>query len=1436
VQQVAVVVGISKGVDLDYYWGQAGGANATGAEYYLQAAAHGEPAGRWSGKAAAALGLHGQLAERTAYDLLFGERKAPDGTPLGRRVPSNTRQIADIYEQFLAAEPHATAERKLELRIAAAQAARHPPLYFDVTVSLSKSISVFHASLGENARLAKEAGDLGRYGYWADLVAEVDEMIYAANAAGMAYFEREAGYTRTGSHAARVDGRETGQWRKADLAFVSWFQHTSRDGDPQLHVHNQVAHVARTHDDGKWRAPDSYGYGEHGGAVAEIVAAHLESALTRRFGLGWVPRKDGYGFEIKGIAEPILREFSSRRVSIDAQTRARAKQFEQENGRKPSQHDLTLIKQHVAYATRKGKEGTLDFNELHANWAGRLARKFGETLAGIAPGVWGLGGSGVAAAEPDPGPSPDAQHRAAQMGLAAVQQAKASWTRADLIKHIGQVLPRTGMDAAASVEMLEHLADRALGSEFGQVVCLEAPEVVAVPAALRRADGRSVYQRHGGTRYATQVQLSLEEKLVAQAQAEGAPKLSREQAAQLLGAPMTLLEAALHGRAADALGTKTGCGLRLDQAAALYASQTSGRRVDVIVGPGGTGKTTTAGTGSKLWYAAGMGNVFGIATSQAATNSLHGAGVANAANAATHLGHLPEGRGARGARPIGSMALIVADEGSMMATPDVADLVAQAERGDGKLLLLGDHQQLEAVESGGAMSLLIHKLGYTQLAEPVRFKAQWERDASLRFRAGDASVLADYDTHGRIRGAAPEQLLDQAAKDYVALTLAGKDALLMVRDHERRRELSRRIRDDLVHLGLVDAGRSVPIADGLEQASVGDLIVCRKNNRALDLANGDILRVEHIGKHGIAVRKALDADYETGTRRWDDDVITYGDFSSAELAYAVTGHAAQSRTVHTGMAVITGTEHRNWAYVGMSRGTTNNVAYVCTTSPKTATPQPGVRPAFELARADRIEQERAGLEVSAGSEPKQREAVAVLADVIERDGSELSASELREHNLAQADHLSILNAMWQGETVGARQEAYRQLVLEALPPEYQQELKPTAKWLYRTMQMADSAGLDVGELVQGAVSAAPLTGARDIAAVLDARMRDRVYGLVPLASKPWGGQVPEVGDSATQTFLTDLAAAMDERQQRLGEHAADSAATWAVDAIGPVPEHPVDRLDWQQRASAIGAYRELYGYDNPRDAIGPEPTADLPEKRAQWHAAFQALRPVDGPDVRGLPDGRLHLMRRSYEAATVWAPRYTAEQLRSARLAAEQASLAAVRAEAEATLARAAGDTVVAERHEQLANASRQAEHQLRASEAVLATTMEDRDEWSRATEVERYLAVAADAELRRRHPENRLEPLVSAEPEPLETDEPMADELPAWATTLEAEHLSFADRLAERQTQRVPDEDPDYADLGPAYPAWQPVERDAILQPPKPQITPSPRVTERAIELEAAG
>ena len=478
---MAVVATLSKGYDLDYIWKQVDcGLAKDAASYYIQASeSGGEPPGRWWGPGARALGFEsGQRIEREPYDLLFGERQAPDGTQLGRR-PDNGRKAADVYTLLLAAEPHATAERKLELRTEAVKKARQGPLFFDLTLSLSKSISIFHASLGENARLARQAGDQEGDAYWSALVAEVEEMIWQAVHAGFEYFQREAGYTRTGSHGTRVHGRETGQWHEADLAVAHWLQHTSRDGDMQLHVHSQIAHTAKAVTDGKWRAPDSLGYNEHIGAVAAIVSQHLEEALTARFGLEWTARDDGHGFEIKGISGEMMRVFSSRRASITADLRGRAARFEQRYGRKPSQRELVHLAQASNFTTRNPKHGTLDLAQAHAGWADKLARALGVSLASVAPSVWHCQSRRAAPRTRGADSTVLTElelSRAAQRAVALAQQDKSAWTRADVIKYLGRVLPRTGRDPAAAAALLENLAGRALRSEFEPVTCLEAPE------------------------------------------------------------------------------------------------------------------------------------------------------------------------------------------------------------------------------------------------------------------------------------------------------------------------------------------------------------------------------------------------------------------------------------------------------------------------------------------------------------------------------------------------------------------------------------------------------------------------------------------------------------------------------------------------------------------------------------------------------------------------------------------------------------------------------------------------------------------------------------------------------------------------------------------------------------------------------------------------
>ena len=226
-----------------------------------------------------------------------------------------------------------------------------------------------------------------------------------------------------------------------------------------------------------------------------------------------------------------------------------------------------------------------------------------------------------------------------------------------------------------------------------------------------------------------------------------------------------------------------------------------------------------------------------------------------------------------------------------------------------------------------------------------------------------------------------------------------------------------------------------------------------------------------------------------------------------------------------------------------------------------------------------------------------------------------------------------------------------------------------------------------------------------------------------------------------------------------------------------------------------------------------------------------------------MPDGRLWLLRDTYAAETAWAPRHVGKELRLARLGAFNADLGRHPRRTPKPTPPARPATTTAPRGTRpwppatgpCATATGSKRH-------TFAPTMDDRQEWEHATEHSRHLAIAADAELRRRHPDQRIEPLRSAEPAPVsDTDRaeltwPRTRRSPRWppgSATLPHKRQAFREKLEELQGLKVPSEDPDWDDLGDAFPSWKPPGRDAILQPPKPQITPSAKILQLAAERD---
>ena len=115
------------------------------------------------------------------------------------------------------------------------------------------------------------------------------------------------------------------------------------DGDPQDHVHNQVARITRTVRDGKWRALDTASLRAVLGALQGVAATAVECELTAEFGVAWVPRADGRGKEIRGVTQAQRDAYSTRTVQVHEKERELARAWERRHGRAPTSRELLCI-------------------------------------------------------------------------------------------------------------------------------------------------------------------------------------------------------------------------------------------------------------------------------------------------------------------------------------------------------------------------------------------------------------------------------------------------------------------------------------------------------------------------------------------------------------------------------------------------------------------------------------------------------------------------------------------------------------------------------------------------------------------------------------------------------------------------------------------------------------------------------------------------------------------------------------------------------------------------------------------------------------------------------------------------------------------------------------------------------------------------------------
>ncbi len=1352
---------------------------ATGREnYYLSAVAeHSEPPGIWTGAGCPALGLAvGSDVDNKVMERLYGAfldpRDPTHKTTLGRSpsgFTGNNDKIAARITSLLAAEPEATPERRDQLVMQALKEQRAAVYFFDATFSVPKSVSLLHASFQVRAQQARDAVRDEEADRWSAHAQTVWDAIMAGNQAMLDYLQREAGYSRAGYH-----GKGSGRFADAhEWVIASFAQHTSRDNDPQLHVHNAILNrvlrddslASRPGDQRAWRTLDGAALYAAKPAASAIAERTLAEYLTERLGVRAAARPDGNGWEIAGISEALREEFSSRRRAIEPRLQELIGAYERKHDKAPNARALWSMAQFVTLDSRRAKAHSAPTRAaLLERWEAQSRRAESQALSAIPEAVFGRRARGAKAGQPVGAEL----NRVLAAAVADAQRAKATFSRYELTRIINRYLPDFlgGLSGEQVTSLLDELTSEALrpGGPAGAVL-LTAPEMVPVPAAYRRADGLSLWRRHGAEIYTTRAMLDTEARLLRAAAQSGAPRIAPDRAAASLGTDRTRVEARLwrehgcpgagsgrgctaealdpaRGAPADSDVLLSGAGLTDDQVQAAYGVLTSGRAIDILVGAAGTGKTRVVATIAEAWRKARVGRVIGLTTSTNAAHVLAAEGLTETNNFAKFLGRIKDSDQTRGHLPVRRGDLLVIDEASMVSTEDLAAVEDIATRYGAKILLTGDTAQLSAPQAGGVMRLLAEEYGYYQLSSVQRFEQDWEREASLRLRAGDADVLREYDQRGRTLDGTREQMTDTAYQRWLADHLSGKSSVLLVTTNAQGSELARRARDELAALGLVATDDLVELRDG-NAAGVGDLIVARQNDRVPAgeagrwLANRDVLRIDswdEVGEARVAmVRRMTDRDPRTGEVTWSAPFELPEEYIErhVELAYAGNVHASEGRTVDTAHLVVDETAGREAFYVGMSRGRERNTAYVVTERARTADLSPESRPAPGI--------EDPG---AANDAPQPAHRFAVLAAVLEREQGERTATETMRQELERAASLATLVPVW-ADVIRAHAARRYEATLQSLVPgdvwsRYQTD--PERDTLIRLLRAAELAGYDMGTVLRDAVVLRDFDGARSIAAVLHGRVESIVGTPDPVTDGSYVHRTPAINDPHTQRFARDLAAAMDERVSLLGHRTALDSPVWALRCLGGVPVDPVERAEWVRRAGLAAAYREERGYAHETEAIGPAPERASPEQRASWHAAYTALRlPDERREVAALSDGELWVRRDAYARETEWAPPYVADELRNAHLAEDgyraDAIRAWYRADAAADAAEQAMARSEAEEHSALAQ-------EVGAYRQALTDLAETRSRWHAATEVTRQQALAADAELRQRYRDAEFPPL----------------------------------------------------------------------------------------------
>jgi Ti-type conjugative transfer relaxase TraA len=347
----------------------------------------------------------------------------------------------------------------------------------------------------------------------------------------------------------------------------------------------------------------------------------------------------------------------------------------------------------------------------------------------------------------------------------------------------------------------------------------------------------------------------------------------------------------------------------------------------LVVGYAGTGKSALLGVAREAWEGQGL-RVRGATLSGIAAEGLQAGGGIRSRTLASLEWHWARGRELLGPRDV-----LVVDEAGMVGSRQMQRLLQQAQQVGAKVVLVGDPEQLQAIEAGAAFRALAERHGAAEISEVRRQREGWQREATRALATGrTAEALARYEQAGMVLAHTTQE---DARAALVAGWLAGRQEaparsqLMLAATRADAAALNQLAREQLGGAGALGPDHSIRTEQGEQSFATGERVMFLRNERALGASsdgqggtavkNGTLGTVTGVQGQGEAARLTVRLDAKDAATPAPEVTFAVRDYGALTHGYAATIHKAQGVTVDRVHVLASAAMDRHAAYVALTR-------------------------------------------------------------------------------------------------------------------------------------------------------------------------------------------------------------------------------------------------------------------------------------------------------------------------------------------------------------------------------------------------------------------------------------------------------------------------------------------------------------------------------------